>query len=154
MIIGGGGGGASVAYHLAQLGERDVVVLDRDELTSDSTFPSAGLVGQLRSDPTLTKMNQYSAQLYAELQAGEHPPGWVRCGGIRLACTPDRMAELRRQIGWARAFDVPLEEISAEQARELFPLMSTRGVLGASYLPTDGYVDPSQLAYSLAAGAR
>ncbi|MFI9384446.1 FAD-dependent oxidoreductase [Kutzneria sp. NPDC052558] len=154
VIIGGGVGGASVAYHLAGLGERDVVVLDRDELTSGSTFHSAGLVGQLRSDPTLTKMNQYSAQLYAELQRGEHPPSWVPCGGIRLACTPDRMAELRRQIGWARAFDVPLEEISAEQARELFPLMSTKGVLGASYLPTDGYVDPSQLAYSLAAGAR
>lgn len=154
VIIGGGVGGASVAYHLAGLGERDMVVLDRDELTSGSTFHSAGLVGQLRSDPTLTRMNQYSAQLYAELQAGEHPPSWVPCGGIRLACTPDRMAELRRQIGWARAFDVPLEEISAEQARELFPLMSTKGVLGASYLPTDGYVDPSQLAYSLAAGAR
>ena len=154
VIIGGGVGGASVAYHLAQLGERDVVLLDRSELTSGSTFHSAGLVGQLRSDPTLTRMNQYSAQLYAELQAGEHPPGWVQCGGIRLACTPDRMAEVRRQIGWARAFDVPLEEIGAEQARELFPLMSVQGVLGGSYLPTDGYVDPSQLAYSLAAGAR
>ncbi|MFC0540343.1 GcvT family protein [Kutzneria chonburiensis] len=154
VIIGGGVGGASVAYHLAQLGERDVIVLDRDELTSGSTFHSAGLVGQLRADPTLTRMNQHSAQLYAELQAGEHPPGWVQCGGIRLACTPDRMAEVRRQIGWARAFGVPLEEISAEQARELFPLMDTKGVLGGSYLPTDGYVDPSQLAYSLAAGAR
>jgi glycine cleavage system aminomethyltransferase T/glycine/D-amino acid oxidase-like deaminating enzyme len=154
VIIGGGVGGASVAYHLAELGERDVVLLDRGELTSGSTFHSAGLVGQLRSDPTLTRMNQYSAQLYAKLQQGENPPGWVECGGIRLACTADRMAEVRRQIGWARAFDVPLAEISAEQAAELFPLMSTQGVLGASYLPTDGYVDPSRLAYSLAAGAR
>ncbi|AHH95565.1 glycine cleavage system protein T [Kutzneria albida DSM 43870] len=154
MIIGGGVGGTSIAYHLAQLGEREVLLVDRAELTSGSTFHSAGLVGQLRADPTLTRMNSYSAQLYRELQQGEHPPGWVECGGIRLACTPDRMAEVRRQIGWARAFGLPLEEISAEQARELFPLMSTEGVLGGSYLATDGYVDPSQLAYSLAAGAR
>ncbi len=147
-------GGTSIAYHLAQLGEREVLLVDRAELTSGSTFHSAGLVGQLRADPTLTRMNSYSAQLYRELQQGEHPPGWVECGGIRLACTPDRMAEVRRQIGWARAFGLPLEEISAEQARELFPLMSTEGVLGGSYLATDGYVDPSQLAYSLAAGAR
>ncbi|WP_025355740.1 GcvT family protein [Kutzneria albida] len=154
VIIGGGVGGTSIAYHLAQLGEREVLLVDRAELTSGSTFHSAGLVGQLRADPTLTRMNSYSAQLYRELQQGEHPPGWVECGGIRLACTPDRMAEVRRQIGWARAFGLPLEEISAEQARELFPLMSTEGVLGGSYLATDGYVDPSQLAYSLAAGAR
>ncbi|GAA0631679.1 FAD-dependent oxidoreductase [Kutzneria viridogrisea] len=154
MIIGGGVGGTSIAYHLAKLGEREVLLVDRAELTSGSTFHSAGLVGQLRADPTLTRMNSYSAQLYRELQQGEHPPGWVECGGIRLACTPDRMAEVRRQIGWARAFGLPLEEISAEQARELFPLMSTEGVLGGSYLATDGYVDPSQLAYSLAAGAR
>lgn len=147
-------GGTSIAYHLAKLGEREVLLVDRAELTSGSTFHSAGLVGQLRADPTLTRMNSYSAQLYRELQQGEHPPGWVECGGIRLACTPDRMAEVRRQIGWARAFGLPLEEISAEQARELFPLMSTEGVLGGSYLATDGYVDPSQLAYSLAAGAR
>jgi len=95
-------------------------VLDRDELTSGSTFHSAGLVGQLRSDPTLTKMNQYSAQLYAELQAGEHPAelGAVRRHPAGLHARP--MAELRRQIGWARAFDVPLEEIGATQARELF----------------------------------
>ncbi|MBA8927073.1 4-methylaminobutanoate oxidase (formaldehyde-forming) [Kutzneria viridogrisea] len=154
VIIGGGVGGTSIAYHLAKLGEREVLLVDRAELTSGSTFHSAGLVGQLRADPTLTRMNSYSAQLYRELQQGEHPPGWVECGGIRLACTPDRMAEVRRQIGWARAFGLPLEEISAEQARELFPLMSTEGVLGGSYLATDGYVDPSQLAYSLAAGAR
>jgi glycine cleavage system T protein len=154
VIIGGGVGGASVAYHLAERGERDVVLVDRADLTSGSTFHSAGLVGQLRADPTLTRMNMYSVQLYRELQKGEQPPGWVECGGIRLAGTPERMAEIRRQIGWARTFGLPLEEISAAEAKRLFPLMSTEGVLGAAYLPTDGYVDPSQLTYALAAGAR
>ncbi|MDP4508487.1 GcvT family protein [Nonomuraea turcica] len=149
VIIGGGVGGASVAYHLTQLGERDVVVLERDELTSGSTFHSAGLVGQLRADPTLTRMNQYSVELYRTLDAG-----WTECGGIKLASTPERMAEIRRQIGWARTFGLPLEEISVAEAVELFPLMDPDGVVGAAYLPTDGQIDPSQLCYALAARAR
>ncbi|WP_163506972.1 GcvT family protein [Fodinicola acaciae] len=154
VVIGGGVGGASVAYHLAKLGERDVVVLDRDELTSGSTFHSAGLIGQLRADPTLTRMNMYSVELYRELQRTVHPPGFVECGGIKLAATAERMAEIRRQVGWARTFGLPLEEISVAEAKDLFPLMDTAGVVGAAYLPTDGYIDPSQLTYSLIAGAR
>ncbi|MFB4264134.1 FAD-dependent oxidoreductase [Nonomuraea sp. GTA35] len=149
VIIGGGVGGASVAYHLTQLGERDVVLLERDELTSGSTFHSAGLVGQLRADPTLTRMNQYSVELYRTLDAG-----WTECGGIKLASTPERMAEIRRQIGWARTFGLPLEEISVAEAVELFPLMDPEGVVGAAYLPTDGQIDPSQLCYALATRAR
>ncbi|WTW93775.1 FAD-dependent oxidoreductase [Streptomycetaceae bacterium NBC_01309] len=154
VVIGGGVGGTSVAYHLAARGERDVLVVDRADLTSGSTFHSAGLVGQLRADPTLTRMNTYSVELYRELQQGEHPPGFVECGGIRLACTPDRVLEIRRQLGWARTVGLPLTEISPAEVRDLFPLVSTDGVLSATYLPTDGYVDPSQLTYSLAAGAR
>jgi glycine cleavage system T protein len=154
VVIGGGVGGASVAYHLAEQGESDVVLLERADLTSGSTFHSAGLVGVLRADPTLTRMNMYSAELYRRLQQGDNPPGWVESGGLRLACTPERLEEIRRQVGWARTFGLPLEEISAAEAQRLFPLMSTGGVLGASYLPTDGYVDPSSLTYSLAAGAR
>lgn len=154
VIVGGGVGGASIACHLAELGETDVVLVDRDELTSGSTFHSAGLVGQLRADPTLTRMNMYSVELYRKLQQTEHPPGWVESGGIRLASTPERLAEIRRQIGWARTFGLPLEEISAAEAHELFPIMNPDGVLGAAFLPTDGYIDPSQLCYSLAAVAR
>ncbi|MCG5215977.1 FAD-dependent oxidoreductase [Streptosporangium sp. KLBMP 9127] len=154
VIIGGGVGGASIAYHLAELGERDVVLLDRAELTSGSTFHSAGLVGQLRADPTLTRMNQYSVELYRRLQQGDHPPGWVECGGIKLAGTPERMEEIRRQIGWARTFGLPLEEITAAEAAAMFPLIDTDGVVGAAYLASDGQVDPSQLCHSLAAGAR
>jgi glycine cleavage system aminomethyltransferase T/glycine/D-amino acid oxidase-like deaminating enzyme len=149
VIIGGGVGGASIAHHLAKLGERDVVLLERDELTSGSTFHSAGLVGQLRSSVSLTRMMMDSVELYETLDCG-----WVQCGGIRLACTPEREQEVLRQVAWARTFGLPLELISAEQAHELFPLMSTDGVRCASYLPSDGYLDPSLLTTALAEGAR
>ncbi len=154
VVIGGGVAGASIAYHLTELGEHDVLLVERAELTSGSTFHSAGLVGQLRADPTLTRMNSYSVELYRRLQRSEHPPSWVECGGLRLASSPERLEEIRRQIGWARAFGLPLEEVSAAQARELFPLMDPAGVLGAAYLPTDGYIDPAQLCYALATMAR
>jgi sarcosine dehydrogenase len=154
VIIGGGVGGTSVAYHLAQLGERDVVLLDRNDLTSGSTFHSAGLVGQLRADPTLTKMNMYSVELYRKLELSQTPAGWKECGSIKLASSPERMEEIRRQIGWARTFGLDLNEISPRQAQELFPLMDLEGVVGACYLASDGQVDPSQLAQALASGAR
>jgi 4-methylaminobutanoate oxidase (formaldehyde-forming) len=155
VIVGGGVGGTSIAYHLAQLGERDVVLVDRSELTSGSTFHSAGLVGQLRSSVSLTRMMMYSVELYRRLAAeSEHDPGWVECGGIRLACTPEREQEIHRQVAWAKTFGLPLELISPDEARERFPLMVTDGVRVGSFLPTDGYLDPSQLTYALADGAR
>ncbi|MGH8919967.1 MAG: NAD(P)/FAD-dependent oxidoreductase, partial [Actinomycetes bacterium] len=154
VVIGGGVGGASVAYHLTERGERDVLVLERAELTSGSTFHSAGLVGQLRADPTLTRMNTYSVELYRRLERTAHAPGWVECGGLRLASSPQRLEEIRRQLGWARHCGLALEEISPMQARELFPLIDTDGVLGAAWSPTDGYVDPARLCYALAALAR
>jgi glycine cleavage system aminomethyltransferase T/glycine/D-amino acid oxidase-like deaminating enzyme len=149
VIIGGGVGGASIAYHLAQLGERDVVVVDRNELTSGSTFHSAGLVGQLRGSVSLTRMMMDSVALYRTLDCG-----WVECGGIRLACTEEREQEVLRQVAWAKTFGLPLELLSAQEAQQLFPLMVTDGVRCASYLPTDGYLDPSQLTYALIEGAR
>jgi glycine cleavage system aminomethyltransferase T/glycine/D-amino acid oxidase-like deaminating enzyme len=149
VIVGGGVGGASIAHHLAKLGERDVVLLDRNELTSGSTFHSAGLVGQLRSSVSLTRMMMDSVELYRTLDCG-----WVECGGIRLACTPEREQEAMRQVAWAKTFGLPLQLISAEQARELFPLMSIEGVRCASYLPSDGYLDPSLLTTALVDGAR
>ncbi|MGH8892215.1 MAG: GcvT family protein [Actinomycetes bacterium] len=154
VVVGGGVGGTSVAFHLAELGQTDVVLVDRSELTSGSTFHSAGLVGQLRADPTLTRMNMYSVDLYRRLQQSEHPPGWVECGGIRLASSRERMEEIRRQISWATSFGLALQEISVREAAELFPLMSSDGVVGAAYLPSDGYIDPSQLCYALATEAR
>jgi glycine cleavage system T protein len=154
VIIGGGVGGCSIAYHLAELGWRDVVLVERSQLTSGSTFHSAGLVGQLRSSVSLTKMMMYSVELYRKLGGGEFDPGWTECGGIRLACSQERWEETRRQAGWAKTFGLPLELIGADDARNAFPLMSTEGVLGASWLATDGYLDPSQLTNALADGAR
>ena len=155
VIIGGGVGGTSIAYHLAKLGYRDVVLLERAELTSGSTFHSAGLVGQLRGSVSLTKMMMHSVDVYRGLAAeSELDPGWVECGGIRLASSEARMEELRRQAGWAKTFGLPLELISPEEACERFPLMATDGVLGGAWLPTDGYIDPAQLTYALADVAR
>lgn len=154
VIIGGGVGGTSVAYHLAQLGQTDVVLVDRNDLTSGSTFHSAGMVGQLRADPTLTKMNMHSANLYRELQKSETPPSWVECGSIKIASSNERMQEIRRQIGWAKTFGLDLHEISLSEIKERFPLINLDGVVGGCIMTTDGQVDPSQLALSMAAGAR
>src|SRR6476661_3681107 len=155
VIIGGGVGGTSIAYHLAERGWTDVVLVDRAELTSGSTFHSAGLVGQLRSSVTLTKMMMYGVELYRRLAAETGvDPSWHEVGSLRLASTPARFEELRRQAGWAKTFGLPLELIGAAEAQARFPLMSTDGVLGAVWLPTDGWLDPSGLAQALAAGAR
>ncbi|HJW22815.1 MAG TPA: FAD-dependent oxidoreductase, partial [Candidatus Limnocylindrales bacterium] len=128
---------------------------DRAELTSGSTFHSAGLVGQLRSTVTLTRMMMYGADLYRRLTAETGVDlAWHEVGSLRLASTPARLEELRRQAGWAKTFGLPLELISPGEAQERFPLMSLDGVLGAVWLPTDGWLDPSGLAHALAAGAR
>jgi glycine cleavage system T protein len=132
-----------------------VLLLDRGELTGGSTFHSAGLVGQLRSTIALTRVNMASVELYRRLREDtEIDPGWRQVGSLRLASSKARMLELRRQVGWASTFGLPLTLISAREARELFPLMSIDGVEAAAYLPTDGRIDPSSLATSLAAGAR
>ena len=155
VVIGGGVGGASVLYWLARLGWDDVVLCERAGLTSGSTFHSAGLVGQLRGSLSLTRMMMSSVELYRSLadEVGQET-GWHEVGSLRLASSEERMEELARQAGWAKTFGLPLELISPAEAQRLFPPMSTEGVLGAAYLPTDGYIDPSQLTFALAAGAR
>jgi 4-methylaminobutanoate oxidase (formaldehyde-forming) len=155
VIIGGGVAGCSIAYHLAQRGWHDVQVIERGELTSGSTFHSAGLVGLLRSSVSLTRMMMYSSDLYDRLEAETGlSPGWRKVGSLRLASSPDRLLELRRQVSWAKSFGLPLELISPTEAQGLFPLMTVEGVLGAVYLPLDGYLDPCGLANALARGAR
>ncbi len=158
VIIGGGVGGTSIAYHLAERGETDIVIVDRAELTSGSTFHSAGLVGQLRSSLPLTRMMMHSVEVYRRLHAESsengYTPGWHEVGSLRIAATPERLDELRRQFGWAKTFGLPMEMLSPEECRSHFPLMSLDGVLGGVFLPTDGYLDPSGLAYSFAAAAR
>jgi glycine cleavage system T protein len=155
VVIGGGVGGASILYWLARLGWDDVVLCERADLTSGSTFHSAGLVGQLRGSLGLTKMMMNSVELYRALQSEVGlETGWHEVGSLRLASSDERMEELRRQAGWAKTFGLPLELISAAEAKKLFPPMTAEGVLGAAYLPTDGYIDPSQLTFALAEGAR
>jgi 4-methylaminobutanoate oxidase (formaldehyde-forming) len=155
VVIGGGVGGASVLYWLTRLGWADVLLVERADLTSGSTFHSAGLVGQLRGSLGLTRMMMNSVELYRALadEVGLET-GWHEVGSLRLASTEERMEELARQAGWAKTFGLPLELVSAEEAQRLFPPVSTDGVLGAAYLPTDGYIDPSQLTFALAEGAR
>jgi 4-methylaminobutanoate oxidase (formaldehyde-forming) len=155
VVIGGGVGGCSILYHLAKMGWKDSVLVEQYGLTHGSTWHSAGLVGQLRSTVSLTKMMQYSVGLYADLarETGKDP-GWHELGGLRIASSQARHEELQRQAGWAQSFGLPIELISPAEAKERFPLMSTDGVVSAAFLPRDGYLDPSQLTFALADGAR
>ncbi|HEY3193797.1 MAG TPA: FAD-dependent oxidoreductase [Candidatus Dormibacteraeota bacterium] len=155
VVIGGGVGGAAILYWLARLGWTDTVLVERSRITSGSTFHSAGLVGQLRGSLSLTRMMMNSVELYRALrdEVGMET-GWHEVGSLRLASSPERMEELARQAGWAKTFGLPLELVSAQEAQRMFPPMSTDGVLGAAHLPTDGYIDPSQLTFALIEGAR
>jgi glycine cleavage system aminomethyltransferase T/glycine/D-amino acid oxidase-like deaminating enzyme len=155
VVIGGGVIGCSILYHLAKQGWTDSVLVEQYQLTHGSTWHSAGLVGQLRSSISLTRMMQYSVGLYAELkELTGNDPGWHQLGGLRLASSEPRHEELRRQASWAKTFGLPMEIVSAEEAQGLFPPMSTAGVVAAAFIPDDGYLDPSQLTFSLAAAAR
>jgi glycine cleavage system T protein len=155
IVVGGGVIGCSILYHLAKLGWTDTVLLEQYQLTHGSTWHSAGLVGQLRSSISLTRMMQYSVGLYAELkELTGNDPGWHQLGGLRLASSQPRFEEIRRQASWAKTFGLPMEIISAHEAQERFPPMSTDGVVAAAFIPDDGYLDPSQLTFSLADAAR
>jgi 4-methylaminobutanoate oxidase (formaldehyde-forming) len=155
VIIGGGVGGCSIAYHLTQMGWKDVVVIERHELTSGSTFHSAGLVGQLRTTSSLTKMMRYSTNLYRNLKSLTGiDPGWDEVGSLRIASSEARLEELKRVVGYSKAFGMPLEIISPKECLDLFPLMSLDEVKGGVYLPTDGQIDPTGLTNALAAGAK
>lgn len=155
VIIGGGVGGASIAYHLTLMGWKDVVIVEKHELTAGSTWHSAGLVGQMRSDANLTRMMHYSTDLYRSLKAETgQDTSWREVGGIRLASSAERMEETKRLVGLARSFGVPMELISPKEAQDMFPLMDIKGVVGAAYTPNDGSIDPTGLTNALAAGAK
>ena len=155
VVIGGGVGGASILYWLARLGWKDIVLVERARVTSGSTFHSAGLVGQLRGSLSLTRMMMNSVDLYRTLkdEVGLET-GWHEVGSLRLASSQERMEELTRQAAWAKTFGLPLELVSAAEAQRMFPPMTADGVLGAAFLSTDGYIDPSQLTFALVEGAR
>jgi 4-methylaminobutanoate oxidase (formaldehyde-forming) len=155
VIVGGGVAGTSIAYHLTKLGWTDVLLIDRGELTSGSTFHSAGLVAQLRNSVSHTRMMMYGPELYPTLAAETGvDPGWHQVGTLHLASSPYRMEALARQAGWAKSFGLPVEIVSAAEAIERFPLIDGSRVLGAQFVPTDGHVDPTGLTLSFASGAK
>jgi len=155
VVIGGGAIGCSIAYHLAKLGKRDVVLLEKSGLTHGATWHAAGLIGQLRNKRNLTRMLQYSVDLYGRLEAETgQATDWKQVGSLRLASSPERWQEIRRLATTAHSFGFELHLLSATEAKDRFPLMSTDGVVGAAFIPGDGYVDPSSLTQALAKGAR
>lgn len=155
VVVGGGIVGCSVAYHLARRGVREVVVLEQGLLAGGSTWHAAGLVGQLRSSAGLTKLLRKSVEVYDALEAETGlSTGWRRVGSLRVAASPERWAEVRRLVTGGRAIGFDAELVSAREAQELFPLLSTTGLEGAAFVATDGYADPSQLTQAFAAGAR
>ncbi|MEE9414403.1 MAG: FAD-dependent oxidoreductase [Acidimicrobiales bacterium] len=155
VIIGGGIIGCSTAYHLANAGASDVVLLERAQLTTGSTFHAAGLVGQLRSSRNVTELLKYSVELYDRLEEETGlATGWKRNGGLRLACSPERLIELQRSATMGRSFGLDIEILSPQQAQELWPLIDISDVVGAAFLPGDGQANPSDITQALARGAR
>ena len=155
VIIGGGIAGCSVAYHLGKAGWRDIVILERGQLTCGSTFHAAGLVGQLRSSANITKLLTYSVELYGILEREtEQATGWRAGGGLRLACTAERWTELKRLATTAHSFGLEMHLLSPAEAHKLWPLMRVDDLVGAAFLPTDGQVNPSDVAQAMVKGAR
>ncbi|WP_299955795.1 FAD-dependent oxidoreductase [uncultured Roseobacter sp.] len=155
VIIGGGVIGCSVAYHLTKLGWKDVVLLERKQLTSGTTWHAAGLIAQLRATANMTKLAKYSQELYGNLEEETGvATGFKRCGSITVALTEERREEILRQAAMARAFGVEVEEISPTEVKERYEHLNIDGVTGAVYLDKDGQGDPANIALALAKGAR
>jgi 4-methylaminobutanoate oxidase (formaldehyde-forming) len=155
VIIGGGVIGTSVAYHLAELGWRDVLLLEQGQLSCGTTWHAAGLVGQLRASEAGTRLVQYSTRLYERLAADTgQATGFRRCGGLTVARTRDRMEALRRTAAIAQAYDIECELLSPAQAAARYPILDAGDLEGAIWLPGDGRADPVDLTVALARGAR
>ena len=155
VIIGGGVIGASVAYHLAQLGWQEVVLLERRKLTSGTTWHAAGLMGQLRSSVNLTKLAKYTGELYEGLpQETGLATGYRRNGSISIATTGERFEELKRSASLAKVLGIEVEVVDEAFIAERYPIMNTSGVLGGLWIPLDGQLNPTDITQSLVKGAR
>ena len=155
VIIGGGISGCSVAYHLAELGWTDIVLLERRQLTCGTTWHAAGLVGQLRASQNMTRLAKYSADLYRRLEAETGlATGFSQRGSMTVALTHARREELLRQASMARAFGVEVNELSPSEIKSMYPHLETSDVVSGVHLPGDGQADPANIALALAKGAR
>lgn len=155
VIIGGGIAGCSVAYHLAQLGWKDIVLLERKQLTCGTTWHAAGLLGQVRASQNMTKLAKYSTDLFQRLEMETGISTGIRqCGSISVALTEDRMEELLRSGSMARAFGVDVEPMTMGELTDKYPYLNTKGVVGSVWIPGDGQGDPANIAMALAKGAR
>ncbi|MCU0831408.1 MAG: FAD-dependent oxidoreductase [Rhizobiaceae bacterium] len=155
VVIGGGIIGCSTAYHLARDHKANVVLIEQGRLTSGSTWHAAGLVGQLRSSASITRLLKYSVDLYKRLDAETGlETGWKMSGCLRLATNADRWTEFRRTATTAKSFGMDMHLLSPAEAKAMFPLMDVHDLVGATFLPTDGQASPSDITQSLAKGAR
>ena len=155
VVIGGGVAGCSLLYHLTRLGWNDVILVEKDELTSGSTWHAAGLCTQFIASYNLMKLLRYSLDLFTSLEADTgQAVDFHRCGSVRLAKSQDRLDEFHYRKGIADMVGVPFEIVTPERAQQLFPLVDLDGIVGAAHLPTDGWVDPTGLTQALAKGAR
>ena len=144
IVIGGGIIGCSTAYHLAKLGWKDVVLIERNRLTSGSTWHAAGLVGQLRTSANITQLLKYSVELYDTLeQETGLATGWKRNGGLRLACNAERMTEIKRQATTAHSFGLEMELLTPAEAKKLWPIMDISDLVGAAFAPLARPIPPT-----------
>ena len=156
VIIGGGIFGTSIAYHLAKAGCTDVVLVEKGELTSGTTFHSVGLVSQFRTSPALMKVMNYTINLYNELAQGEGGSslGWHTVGSLRLASSRDRLKALQREVSRAKAIGLAADVISPAEVLKIYPELSDDNLYGAVFVPDDGHIDPSGITYEFARLAR
>ena len=155
VVIGGGIAGCSVAYHLAKFGWKDTVLLERDQLTSGTTWHAAGLVGQLGATATITKLRKYSLNLYKELEKKtELSTGLKQNGAITVASSKERLQELLRQATAAQLFDVNVEVLDKQKVKDLYPVVNDQDILGGVYMPEDGQADPVGVTNVLAKAAK
>ncbi len=155
VVIGGGVMGCSTLYHLAKAGVSDAILLERNELTSGTTWHSAAQVRALRSTQNLTDLIKYSVSLYSQLEEETgQATGWIQKGSLSIATNPERLTHVKRQESLAHLFGVEARSISREEAKERWPLMNDEDVLGAVWSPDDGRVSPSDLCAALIKGAR
>ena len=155
VIIGGGVIGCSIAYHLTKIGWDDVVLLERKQLTSGTTWHAAGLVGQLRPSINMTKLAKYTGELYRGLEAETgQATGYRQCGSISMATNLERFEELKRSASMAKVFDLPVHVVTPEEIKGLANIVNVDDVVGGIHIPSDGYANAVDITQALAKGAR